>query len=76
MPVPNPYAEDLGNRAPLDALGDTAERIRQLVASWSDDTFNKSYAPGKWSARQILVHLAQTELAHAVSAPALYAADV
>src|SRR4030095_12516192 len=63
MPVPNPYAEDLGNRAPLDALGDTEERIRQLVASWSDDTFNKSYAPGKWSARQILVHLAQTELA-------------
>jgi len=63
MPVPNPYAEDLGKRAPLDALADTAERIRQLVASWSDDTFNKSYAPGKWSARQILVHLAQTELA-------------
>ena len=63
MPVPNPYAEDLGNRAPLDALGDTAERIRQLVASWSDDTFNKSYAPGKWSARLILVHLVQTELA-------------
>jgi uncharacterized damage-inducible protein DinB len=63
MPVANPYAEDLGNRKPLDALGDTAERIRQLVASWSDQAFDKSYAPGKWSARQILVHLAQTELA-------------
>jgi len=63
MPVANPYSEDLGNRIPLDALGDTAERIRELVASWSGDTFNKSYAPGKWSARQILVHLAQTELA-------------
>jgi hypothetical protein len=34
-----------------------------LVASWSDTAFDKSYAPGKWSARQILVHLAQTELA-------------
>jgi hypothetical protein len=63
MPVANPYAEDLGNRNPLDALGDTVERIRQLVASWSDTAFDKSYAPGKWSARQILVHLAQTELA-------------
>ena len=63
MPVANPYAEDLGNRNPLDALGDTAERIRQLVTSWSDATFDKSYAPGKWSARRILVHLAQTELA-------------
>ena len=63
MPVANPYAEDLGNRKPLDALGDTAERIRQLVTAWNDDAFEKSYAPGKWSARQILVHLAQTELA-------------
>jgi len=63
MPIPNPYAEDLGNRAPLDALADTADGIRQLVEPWSADTFEKSYAPGKWSARQILVHLAQTELA-------------
>src|SRR5262245_1317224 len=63
MPVANPYAEDLGSRVPLDALSDTAERIRKLVEPWSADTFEKSYAPGKWSARQILVHLAQTELA-------------
>ena len=63
MPVANPYAEDLGNRKPLEALGDTAERIRQLVTPWSNDQFEKSYAPGKWSARLILVHLAQTELA-------------
>lgn len=63
MAVANPYAEDLGNRKPLDALADTAERIRQLVASWNAETFDKSYAPGKWTARQILVHLAQTELA-------------
>ena len=63
MPVANPYAEDLGNRTPLEALGDTAERIRQLVMPWSNDRFEKSYAPGKWSARLILVHLAQTELA-------------
>lgn len=63
MPVANPYAEDLGNRKPLDALADTAESIRQLVAPWRDEDFDKSYAPGKWSARRILVHLAQTELA-------------
>jgi len=63
MSVANPYAEDLGNRNPLDALRDTLERVQQLVASWSDDAFEKSYAPGKWSARQILLHLVQTELA-------------
>ncbi len=63
MAAANPYAEDLGNRAPLEALADTADRIRRLVETWNDDAFEKSYAPGKWSARQILVHLAQTELA-------------
>jgi uncharacterized damage-inducible protein DinB len=63
MPVANPYAEDLGNRVPIEALGDTADRIHKLVERWSADDFEKSYAPGKWSARQILVHLAQTELA-------------
>jgi uncharacterized damage-inducible protein DinB len=63
MPVANPYAADLGDRAPLDALSDTADRIHRLVESWSVEAFEKSYAPGKWSARQILIHLAQTELA-------------
>lgn len=63
MTVANPYADDLGERAPLEALADTADRIRRLVESWSAEAFEKTYAPGKWSARQILVHLAQTELA-------------
>jgi len=63
MAVPNPYAEDLGDREPLATLADTADRIRRLVEPWSADAFERSYAPGKWSARQILIHLAQTELA-------------
>jgi hypothetical protein len=63
MTTPNPYADDLGARAPLEALSDTPGRIRQLVEGWATDRFERSYAPGKWSARKILVHLAQTELA-------------
>lgn len=63
MAVANPYAEDLGDRPPLDALADTAERVRRMAESWSPDQFERSYAPGKWSARLILVHLVQTELA-------------
>ena len=59
----NPYAADLGDREPLDALGDTPRRIRELVQGWPDDRFGKSYASGKWTSRQILIHLAQTELA-------------
>lgn len=60
---PNPYGEPLGDREPLEALGDTPGRIRALVDGWTDAQFERSYAPGKWSARQILIHLAQTELA-------------
>ena len=63
MTIPNPYEQDLGGRVPLDALADTPERIRQLVERWRDDQFERSYAPGKWTARQVLVHLAQIELA-------------
>jgi len=63
MPLANPYAEDLGDRVPIDALAESVDRIRRLVERWSADDFERSYAPGKWSARLILVHLAQVELA-------------
>ena len=61
--TPNPYGADLGDREPLDALADTPGRIRELVQRWSEAQFERSYAEGKWSARQVLMHLAQTELA-------------
>ncbi len=61
--VPNPYGADLGNRDALEALGDTPGRIRSTVETWTDAQFERSYAPGKWSARKVLIHLAQTELA-------------
>lgn len=59
----NPYAADLGDRDPLQALEDTPERIRQHLQGWTAADLERSYAPGKWTARQLLVHLAQTELA-------------
>ena len=58
-----PYTPDLGDRDPLAAIRDTVDRVRALTSGWTDDQFERSYAPGKWSARQILTHLAQTELA-------------
>jgi hypothetical protein len=61
--TPNPYASDLGSRDALEALGDTPGRIRNAVAGWTDTQFERTYAPGKWSIRKVLVHLAQTELA-------------
>jgi hypothetical protein len=58
----NPYGEDLGNRDPLEALGETPIRIRTIVERWGDDHFKQLCA------RQVerppdSCHLAQTELA-------------
>jgi uncharacterized damage-inducible protein DinB len=63
MAVANPYGEALGTRRPLDALAETPGTIRQHVEAWSEADFEGTYAPGKWSFRKVLVHLAQTELA-------------
>ena len=63
MAPQTPYSKDLGAREPIAAMRETADRIRGLTAGWSGDQFERSYAPGKWSARVILTHLAQAELA-------------
>jgi hypothetical protein len=63
MPPQTPYTPDLGDREPLAAMRETVARIGTLVAGWTPAQFDRTYAPGKWNARQILTHLAQTELA-------------
>jgi len=62
--VPNtPYTIELEGRDPLLAMRETIPALANLVAPWTPEQFERSYAPGKWSARQVLIHLAQTELA-------------
>src|SRR5258708_21218160 len=63
MAQKNPYAAALGSTDPLKALAETPRKIRSLLGKWSRKRWDKSYAPGKWSARQILIHLAQAERA-------------
>jgi uncharacterized damage-inducible protein DinB len=63
MAPQTPYTADLGGRDPLAAMQETSTRIRTVAGAWAPDGFERTYAPGKWSARQILIHLAQTELA-------------
>ena len=58
-----PYSTFLDGREPLAAMRDTVERIRALTRDWDADRFERTYAPGKWSARLVLTHLAQTEMA-------------
>ncbi len=44
-------------------MADTPSRIRKIVTALGPAGLARSYAPGKWTARQLVVHLAQTELA-------------
>jgi len=58
-----PYSKYLGDREPVAAIRQTVERVRALAKGWGPERFERSYAPGKWTARQILAHLAHSELA-------------
>src|SRR3954467_11227847 len=58
-----PYTADLDNREPVSAMRDTAAGVRALGGTWRPEQFERTSAPGKWSARQILTHLAQSEIA-------------
>jgi len=58
---PGPYAQYLDGHDPLTSLVDVSGRIADLVDGWSDAQFERSYAPGKWTARQLLLHLVHVE---------------
>jgi uncharacterized damage-inducible protein DinB len=68
MSFQTPYSADLGAREPISAMRDAVSRIASLVAGWSAAQYERSYAPGKWTARQVLLHLAQSELAFGMRA--------
>ena len=68
MPPTTSYSNDLGDREPLAAIRDSIERLPALATRWTPRDFERPYAPGKWTARQVVVHLAQTELALGVRA--------
>ena len=61
----NPYAAYLGDRDPLRVIAETPARLSALLDELGRDGAERAPAPGKWSARQILCHLADTELAFA-----------
>lgn len=62
MIAPNPYAADLGDRGPVASLRETPGRYLDLLSAWTPEQFERPYAPGKWTARQVLIHLTQVEL--------------
>lgn len=58
----NPYAKFLAGQDPVRVLTTTSERLHALTATLSGSQVNHAPAPGKWSLREILAHLADCEL--------------
>ncbi len=59
----NPYAAFLGDRDPVQVAGETAAKLRSYYDTLGESGLGRSYAPGKWSAKQVLCHLADCEVA-------------
>lgn len=57
-----PYADLLGPTDPMEVLAETPTRIEAMVRAWDSPRWAASYAPGKWNATQLVLHLAQDEI--------------
>jgi len=58
-----PYASQLAGQDPVHVLSATATRLAELSQSIGTAGINQPIAPGKWSPGEILIHLADCELA-------------
>lgn len=61
--VKNPYAKFLAGRNPLEMLESMPRAVSGLAQEIGEAGFERSFAPGKWSGRFILAHLADCEVA-------------
>lgn len=61
----NPYASHLEGRDSRALVSETPQRLAQLVERLGADGMRRSSGPGKWTVREILCHLADTEIAFA-----------
>jgi hypothetical protein len=64
-PIMNPYAEYLGERDPQEVIAGTSKKLRQFADVFGSRRLGQAPAPGKWSAREILCHLADCEIVFA-----------
>jgi uncharacterized damage-inducible protein DinB len=57
----NPYAKFLDDKEPIPVLTTTVDHLRTLTASLTPAQIDRAPAPGKWSIREIMAHLADCE---------------
>jgi hypothetical protein len=59
----NPYATQLGNRDAQKTISETPGQLAHVVQRLGPDGLQRALGPGKWTPREILCHLADTEIA-------------
>jgi uncharacterized damage-inducible protein DinB len=65
MSQTNPYEKFLDGQEPLRVLASTGRHIEKIVDELGEERADSAPAAGKWSAREIVCHLADCELAFA-----------
>jgi hypothetical protein len=63
--IMNPYASHLATRNARDVIASTPQELRRVTDRIGDGRLTTPRAPGKWSARDILCHLADCEIVFA-----------
>jgi uncharacterized damage-inducible protein DinB len=58
----NPYAKYLDGREAIDILRATPSALESLIAGLTVEQMDVPTAPGKWSVREVLAHLADCEI--------------
>lgn len=61
----NPYASYLGQNNPKEVIASTPGKLKAILGNLSEAQVSRTPAPGKWSIREILCHLADCELVFA-----------
>ena len=60
--VPDTYARALGDDDPVEAMAEAPDRLRRLIRGLTERQLATKPAPGKWSIKEILAHLADGEV--------------
>jgi hypothetical protein len=60
--IPEKYAQALGGDDPVDVMAESPGRLKSLVRGLTERQLSKKPAPGKWSIKEIVAHLADGEI--------------